>query len=245
MIFLLRPTCLAALLKEAIVFSLILWCLENARQEVNGGVLFNARQRLGYVDNHHSLCCVWGSGSPVADVYRAPLLPVLCETGTHVTLQSLGGPDHQVVDWNIGNCVKKESRELWQSWGFWFHLALSRWSVWSFVPLLEVWQLRSPCCCLRRTRRGGRRCPHVPDEHRLRQHVHQCLPVIRFRQLCKNRKQSLSVRCVIAGDNQMNITSKNSKVSSRLSGSMVWMLYSVHREGSSAYPHSGCVWRDL
>lgn len=40
-------------------------------------------------------------------------------------------------------------------------------------------------------------------------------------------------------------TSKNSKVSSRLSGSMVWMLYSVHWEGSRAYPHSGWEWRDL
>ncbi len=40
-------------------------------------------------------------------------------------------------------------------------------------------------------------------------------------------------------------TSKNSKVSSRLSGSMVWMLYSVHWEASSAYPHSGWEWRDL
>lgn len=141
--------------------------------------------------NHHSLCCVWASGSPVANVYRGSLLPVLYETGTHVTLQSLDGPDHQVVNWNRRNTEWKRhewSRELWQAWGFCFYLWLSRLSVWNFVPLLEVWLLRSPCCYLRRMRRGGRRFPHVLDEHRLRQHVHSCLPVIRLRQLNKNRK---------------------------------------------------------
>lgn len=98
-IFVLRPTCLAALWNEAMVFSLILWCLENASEEVNGDEMLNVNAApclAAFVP--HSLGCVWAPGSPVANVYRASLLPVLHEAGTHVTLQSLDGPDHQVVD---------------------------------------------------------------------------------------------------------------------------------------------------
>lgn len=38
-LFVLWPTCLAALLKEAMVFSLIRWCLESARKKVSGDMV--------------------------------------------------------------------------------------------------------------------------------------------------------------------------------------------------------------
>lgn len=48
MMFVLWPTCLAALLNEAMVFSLIRWCLENVRQNVNGDAMPNVQHRCGY-----------------------------------------------------------------------------------------------------------------------------------------------------------------------------------------------------
>lgn len=53
--FVLWPTCLAALLKEAMVFSLIRWCLESARQKVSGDMVPNVL-RLQLFITHFAVC---------------------------------------------------------------------------------------------------------------------------------------------------------------------------------------------
>lgn len=60
----------------------------------------------------HSLCCMRASGSSMTNIYCASLLPVLCETGTHVTLLSLDGPDHQIVNWNRRNTECRHNKKV-------------------------------------------------------------------------------------------------------------------------------------
>lgn len=75
----------------------------NTRQWRNGGHYeATGRQLQADRESNDSLGCVRAAGSPVTDVQRAPLLPVLGEGGAHVALQPLDGPDHQVVHWNPG-----------------------------------------------------------------------------------------------------------------------------------------------
>lgn len=62
------------------------------------------------------------------------------------------------------------------------YLWLSRWFVWNFAPLWEVWRLHCLYRSPKRRRRGGRLCPRVLDEHPLGQHVHSDPPVNKWMQ---------------------------------------------------------------